>query len=259
MQAAGVGANTLEKVHFIMRSTLTLGVKHREVARNVAEDATPVRRVKQDMKVWTAAQAQQFLAVANTHMYGPIWLLALSTGLRRGELLGLRWTDINLTEGYLTVKQGLTRINSTVHFGPPKTRASRRTVYLEPEAIDALHAHKAEQARRRLLVGTEWWSGWQANPLVFTTGMGNPLIPSNVVKAHIRIVKAAGVPYIRIHDLRHTFATLGLAAGGHLKAVSESLGHTKASFTIDTYAHVLPQQRAEVAAKVGAALFSRVV
>ncbi len=212
---------------------------------------TPPRVRHREMTTWDADQARRFLAVACAgSAYGPVWMVALATGMRRGELLGLRWRDMDLERGLLHVRQAAVRVRGQMVMSQPKSLAGRRALPLQPPVITALR-DKARQNERRLGLGV----AWQDDDLVFASASGGPINPSNLRRDFLALVERAGVPVIHIHDQRHTYATLGLATGANLKALSDSMGHAQTSITMNTYAHALPHQRQEVADKVGDILF----
>ena len=204
-----------------------------------------------EMKVWTAEQAQAFLAVADQSIYGPIWIVALATGMHKGELLGLRWRDLDVERRTLQVRQTVGALRGRIEFKPPKTRNSIRIVSLPPEVVALLQEHKRRQNERRLALG----EAWNDHDLIFAVGNGNPIHPDNVRHDFERLVRKAAVPMIRVHDQRHTHVTLVLLAGANLKALSEAVGHRDIAITLGIYGHVLTEQRAEVADKVGSILF----
>jgi integrase len=213
---------------------------------------TPPRVRHREMTTWDADQARRFLAVASTgSAYGPIWMVALATGMRRGELLGLRWQDVDLERGIVHVRQSAGRVRGKMVLSQPKSRAGKRVIPLQAAVVAALRDHKVRQNERRLTLG----AAWEDHDLVFAAASGRPINPSNLRRDFVTLAKRAGVPMIRIHDQRHTYATLGLSSGASLKALSESMGHAQTSITINTYAHALPHQRREVADKVGDVLF----
>jgi len=249
--AAGVGPRTIRLCHLHLRQALRQATRLGLVARNVADLVSPPKGQPKEMKVWTYEQAQTFLAVAGESIYGPIWILALATGMRRGELLGVRWKDVDLGRRTLQVRQTVGSLRGRIEFKPPKTRSSMRTVSLPKEVVAILREHKRRQNERRLALG----EAWNDHDLVFAVGTGNPIHPDNVRHDFARLVRKAGVPLIRVHDQRHTHVTLGLAAGVNLKALSEAVGHRDISITLGIYGHVLAEQRVEVADKMGSVLF----
>lgn len=249
--AEGCGVRTIRLCHLHINQALKQAIKLGLVSRNVASLVTQPREAPGEMQVWDATQAQAFLAVAHQSVYGPIWILALATGLRRGELLGLRWRDIDFERHVLHVRQTVGPLRGRPEFKPPKTRSSRREVSVPEAVIAVLKDHRRGQNERRLALGEVW----QDHDLVFAAANGNPINPDNVGRDFRRLAQRANVPLIRIHDLRHTHVTLALQAGVNTKALSEAIGHSDISITLGTYAHVMPEQRLEVAEKVSVALF----
>lgn len=235
---AGLGSRTVQLCHLRLSQALALAEREGIVRRNVCAATEPPRARAKPGQTWTGAQAQQFLAKAKDDTYWPLWLLALKTGLRRGELLGVRWKDLDLDTGMLRVQQTVQVLAGAPCIQPPKTDAGRRVVKLSADVIDALRTYRTEWVKRQLAA-----SAWTEGDLVFCTAEGKPLNPNNLYRNYEAIIARADVPRIRLHDMRHTHATLLLAAGTPIKAVSERLGHAKTSITLDTYAHVLPDMQ----------------
>jgi integrase len=170
------------------------------------------------------------------------------TGLRRSELVGLQWADIDLDAALLRVRRRIVAVDGELDTGDPKTERSRRTLDLDPATVAALRAHRTRQLEVRMLVGP----GWHERDLVFCAPEGNPWKPDTISQAFDRAVKRHQLTRIRFHDLRHTHATHLLAAGVNPKIVSDRLGHASVAFTLDTYGHVLPGQPAAAVAAVAA-------
>jgi integrase len=250
---AGVGPRTVRFVHERLKQALDHARKLRMVARNEAEDATPPTMPKREMRIWDDEQIARFLDVADQSIYGPLWVLALYTGLRRGELCGLRWGDIEWEGGILHVRQSITVIGGREVVQTPKS-GRQRTVSVPESLLEALKAHRTRQRAQRLRMGPVW----HENDLVFTVGHGGPLHPDNIDLDFKRLIALAEVPIIRIHDLRHTHASLLLRHGEQLTVVSQRLGHTRTSVTSDVYAHVLPDQHRETAERLGRLLARKV-
>lgn len=250
--AAGTSLAVIHLAHVRISQALEQAVKLGLASRNVAKSVTPPRYRPAEMKAWTAEEARRFLAVAKTKSrVGPLWLLLLSTGLRKGEALGLRWEDVDLDNNSLQVRRTLGVVGNRPYIGPPKSKAAYRTVELPHEAVAALCSHRAKQHQRRLKLGTDW----QDLGLVFSGTHGQALRPNNIREGFSRLIKLAEVPQVRIHDLRHTFVTQALAAGAPVQAVSKHVGHSNTSMTMNTYAHVLQEQHRDVARKIGGVLF----
>jgi len=188
----------------------------------------------------------KLLAAADEEGYGALFTVSAHTGLRRSELLGLQWKDIDLTHGSLSVQRSLHHIPKQGYvITEPKSARGRRTIALGPALINELRRHRAMQAEQRLVAG----SVWQSSEWVFTRPDGRPLDPAIVSRRFSKLVLKLELPKVRLHDLRHTHATLLLAEGVHPKIVQERLGHSSISITLDTYSHVLPglQEQAAVA------------
>jgi integrase len=241
---AGCSARTVELSHLNISQALDQAVALGWVSRNVADVVKPPRGKPKEMDTWGVEDSMRFLAVAAQSTYGPVWLLALTKGLRKGELLGVRWQDIDLERGILRVRQTVGSLRGKVVIRGTKTPKSRRDVDLWGGVLAALRAHKVRQNERRLEMGSSWQEGYD---LVFTCENGGPIHPDNLDRDYDRWVKKAGVKRIRIHDLRHTYATLALANGENPKVVSETLGHADIAITLRVYTHVLPTQRHEMA------------
>ena len=188
------------------------------------------------------AQARQFLHAARDDRLGPLYVLAATTGMRLGELCGLRWSDVDIESAALHVRVALDRYGRVAE---TKTRASRRQIELPTLALSALRLQRRYQAEERDRLGNAWQG--VGSDLVFTSIIGTPLDGSNTLKYFRRFVRDAGLPLIRLHDLRHLQASLLLAGGLHPKVVQERLGHSKTSITMDTYSHLMPTLQREAA------------
>lgn len=250
----GLSPRTVRFTHQILRKALSEAVRWGRLARNPADQATPPRQNTPEMKTWSAGELRRFLEHVEGDRLYAAWLLAATTGLRRGELLGLRWKDVDLEAGRLSVTQALLSVRNRLSVSPPKTAKSRRSVALDARTVAALQAHRKAQLEERLAFGGDW----PDHDLVFTREDGEPIHPDRFSRDWFRqYVRAAGLPLIRFHDLRHTHATLALQAGIHPKVVSERLGHATVSITLDTYSHAIPALQEEAAAKVAAVVFGR--
>jgi len=203
---------------------------------NPASMARAPRTQPREMKVWTQDEARRFLAHVGGHRLAPLFTLALSTGLRRGELIALAWGDLDLKSAELTVTRNFIRdLTGEWVLGEPKTRAGLRSVPLADDITLLLQAHRQEEER--------WFGTRTADQPVFTRSSGERLDPSNVSRLFHRLVREAGVPRIRFHDLRHTAASLLIRQGVPAKVVSDRLGHADVAFTLSVYTHLYDDQR----------------
>ncbi len=220
------------------------------LAVNPATAVRPPRPERARLTVPTTDEVRRLIAAAESTPYEVPIVLAATTGMRRGEVLGLRWTAVDLDAGLVRVVQTLQKVGGEVGFVPPKTGRSRRTVNLPTSTVQRLRRHRKEQNERRLLLG----EAWHDTDLVVDRGDGEHLDPDTFGHAFARIAEDVKLPQVRLHDMRHSFATTLLAAGVNVKVVSEALGHASSSFTLDTYAHVLPSMGEQVATTMEAAL-----
>jgi integrase len=234
-----LSTRTVRLIHTVLSKALKQAVADDILPRNVCDAVRPPKQIKKEMSPLNPYQARAFLEAARGDRLEALYVLAVTAGLREGELLGLKWDDVNLETGKLQVRRQLTRTKDGLSFTAPK-RGRSRSVRLTGSATAALKAHRAAQNEERLKIG----SLWQETGLVFTTKKGTPLDASNLTYGSFRpLLKRAGLPRIRFHDLRHTAATLLLGRGVHPKIVQEMLGHSTITQTMDTYSHVLPDMQ----------------
>ncbi|MEY2245174.1 site-specific integrase [Streptomyces sp. BF23-18] len=187
-----------------------------------------------------AAEVRMLLKVAQPHRLYALWLLLVSTGLRRGEALGLTWSDIDLAAGTLRVRRNVQRIRRELIFGTPKTKRSVRTISVPQRCVRALAAHWEQQERERKVAGPKWKpTPGQPTGLVFTTTTGGVTDPRGLNRMLTILCRDAQVRRVRVHDLRHTYASLLLAQGVDTRTIMETLGHSTITMTLDTYAHVM--------------------
>jgi len=188
------------------------------------------------MKVWSPEQLRTFLGHVRGDRLYAAWLLFATTGMRRGEIAGLRWPDVDLDAGRVSPRRPRVVVSYEVLVSEPKTAKGRRSIALDPVTLAALREHRLRQLEDRLAVGPRW----QDSGLVFTWPDGRPLHPERFSRWFEQHARAAGLPKIRLHDGRHSYATAALAAGVPAKVVSVRLGHANIAITMDTYSHVLP-------------------
>lgn len=247
----GLSPLTIRRLHTVVNQALRQGVKWRMLGHNPAADVNlPANRGKKFLRAMTLEQAKAFLKAVEGQRWGSVLSFALRTGMRPEEYLGLQWPEVDLERGLVRVIQVLVRPKGGGwNFEEPKTSGSRRTVALHARDVEELRAHRVQQVQERLFAGDKWQSQWD---FVFTNESGGPVFEGNLTKRAFKpALERAGLSSsFRLYDLRHTCATLLLLAGEHPKVVSERLGHSSISITLDTYSHVLPTMQAGAAAKL---------
>jgi integrase len=230
------GTRTISVAHQRLKQALDQAVTLGLVSRNVAALVKPPQeddRAKA-LHTWTEEEARTFLDVADEHgIYGPIWRVSLATGMRRGELLGLRWQDIVWDACILRVRQAVSMVKGTVIVGPPKTEFSIRDIPVTEDLMEVLQEHQARQNERRLATAV-----WRDHDLVFPSAVGTPVNPNNLLREYYQLLQRAGVPPIHIHDQRHTHASWAIREGIDPKTVAERLGHRDVLTTLDRYTHI---------------------
>lgn len=242
----GLSAQTVKHHHRILSQALKRAVRWRLVARNPAEDVDPPRPQRKEIAILSREETATLLkAINHTRLYIPV-LLAVTTGMRRGEVLGLRWRDVDLEDGALSVAQVLEQTSDGLSFQPPKTARSRRLITLPALTVNALRSHKARQAQERLKLGL----GRDDDGLVVCRSDGQPVQPRSLTHEFTRQVKRAGGRRVRFHDLRHTHISHLLQNGVHPKVASERAGHASVSITLDVYSHVMPGMQEEAASRI---------
>jgi integrase len=245
---SGLSAHTTSDVYGVLRHALDQALKWGLVARNVAALVDKPRFETPQMKYLTPDQARALLQAVKGDRLEALYSVAIPLGLRRGEALGLRWEDIDLDKGLLHVRRALQRLEGKLQLVEPKTRTSKRSINLPQITIVALRAHRIRQVEERLQAGDKW----REHGLVFTTTIGTPYEPNNLKRHLARMLDIAGLPHVRIHDLRHTAASLMLAQDIPPKVISEILGHSRTSITLDTYGHLFEPARQAAADKIDA-------
>lgn len=250
-QLAGMHPATLSYVHAVLRSALAQAVEWRLIERNPASLVKPPRIPHQEMQSLNRDQVHTFLDAVAGDALEALFVLAVTSGMRLGELLGLQWNALDLSEGTAHVQRSLTRVQHEWWLTEPKTSSSRRAVALTDRAVTALQAHRVQQARDRIAAGP----GWTDHNLVFTDDWGEPLFGSHITERRLRpILRRAGLPSIRFHDLRHTAATLLLSAGVNPRIAATMLGHSSVQITLDRYSHVSDTMVREAARRIDDAL-----
>ena len=240
-QPKGLSAKTVRNINQVISSAMGFAVAQRILAENPCKAVALPKLEHREMQTIPAAQLSAFLDEAKASGVYELYYIELATGLRRGELLGLKWEDIDLTAGVIRVRRQVSRIDGKIVEAPLKTRNAYRTVTISPQAIEVLNTQKAKTH----------------GEYVFPNPNGSPISPDSVNNMLKRVLKRAGIPRVRFHDLRHTFATLALQNGVDIKTVSGMLGHFSASFTLDTYAHVTTAAQKEAARTMESILAGR--
>jgi integrase len=236
-QRAGLSAQTVVHLHRVLHRALVQAVRWNLMVRNVADLVDPPRVIRKEIRPLDAEQSRRFLAAVAGDRGEALYVLAVTTGMRQGEIIGLRWTDIDLEAGTLSVKRTLGRVrNLGILEDMPKTAKSRRSLRLTRLAVATLRTHRMRQKEERLRVGALW----QDQNLVFANAFGGPMNTLTLTRRFHRLLKQAGLPRVRFHDLRHGTASLLLALGEHPKVVQELLGHSTIGITMDLYSHVAP-------------------
>ncbi len=246
--ADGMSPRMVRLMHAILHRALNQALHMDLIPRNPTQATIKPKIPRKEMLTLTDSQVQTFLLAARGTRFEMIYLLALTTGLRAGELLGLRWTDLDWVSCRLQVKRQLQRLfgGQGLVFSEPKSSAGRRVIVLGRYTLEKLREHYNTQQLARQFAGDRW----QENDLIFTSTIGTPLDLRNVYREYKGILKQASLPDLRFHDLRHTAATLMLQQGIHPKVVQERLGHSQISLTLDTYSHVLPSMQEDAAQKL---------
>jgi integrase len=241
-----LSSQSILHIHRCIHNALEAAMRWGKVQRNVADLVKPPRVTRKELTVWDETQLRTFLRVAKGHRLYVAFLLAASTGMRQGEILGLRWADVDLEKGTISVRQALSKDYSGFAIQETKTESSIRTVAIPPNVVAELRKHRIRQMEERLAAKT-----YTDHGLVIQSTVGTPVLPRNLKRVWYRLLEESGVPKIRFHDLRHTHATLLLKAGVHPKVVSERLGHSSVQITLDTYSHLLPNMQEAAALRFG--------
>jgi len=240
----GYSRRTVVYIHAVMHKALTHAVKWGLVVRNVADAVEVPRPEKKPPELLTEGQARAFLEAVKEHSLYSLYVTAITTGMRKGEILGLRWSDVNLDAGIIQVNQvALSVYKKGTILSEPKTEKSRRSIDLPTITVEALKQHKLKQDVIRASR-----SKWADNDLVFPTKNGTPIGSRNIYKYFQEALEKAGLPKVTFHSLRHLHSTLLLIAGIHPKIVQERLGHSRIDITMDIYSHVIPGMQKPAAA-----------
>jgi integrase len=243
---SGISARTIILIHAVLRRALNHALKLGMIGRNPALAVIRPKFKRKEMKTLSDIQVRTLLSFSKGDRFEVLFWLAVTTGLRQGELVGLKWSDVDWTNRRLRIQRQLQRLSTGLAFSEPKSAAGRRVIALGDTTIEKLHLHQQYQAREIQEAGKMW----KENDMIFPSSTGTPMDPSNLYHNFKRLLKEEGLPKIRFHDLRHTAATLMLQQGVHPKVVQERLGHSDISMTLNTYSHVLPVMQDEAAEKL---------
>ena len=234
---AGLAPKTIRNVHTMLSKAFRDGMRWSRLQRNPCDAADPPSARTPEMKAWTAGELRTFTRATSEHRWAGIWALMATTGMRRGEILGLRWSDVDLTAGTVTIRSTRIRYGTTIVASSPKTARGNRTIAIGPATTAGLKAWKRTQTAERLLMG----AGWQDTAgLVVTVADGTAPNPEAFSNLFQTLARRAGLRPIRLHDVRHSYATAALASGVPVKVVSQRIGHADITVTLKVYAHVMP-------------------
>lgn len=251
----GLSPRSVRIIHGMLRKALADACRKGTILRNVADLADPPKPSAyggKEMRVWTPAQLRQFIDEIDGHRLAPAFFLAANTGMRRGEVLGLRWDDVDLDAARISVRHAVLNVAYELVLADVKTKTSRRTIDLDARTVAVLRAWRKTQLEERMALG----SRPDDDGIVFSALEGGPTHPDLFSQIFDRHVAKSTLPRIRLHDLRHTHASILLKAGVPVKVVSERLGHSSPAFTMTVYQHVLPGMQADAAAVFSAAVFA---
>jgi integrase len=243
----GTSPRMVRYIHSVLRRALNVSLKWGMIGRNPATSATLPKLRRKEMNTLTDSQVRVFLSASRGLRFEALFWMAVFTGLREGELFGLKWVDLNWEKKHLQVQRQLQRIKGEgMVFTEPKTATGKRMIVLSTATVAKIHEQLDHLQQERNVAGNKW----QEYDLMFPSTFGTPMDPSNMYKDFKGTLKMADLPDIRFHDLRHTAATLMLQQGTHPKIVQERLGHSDISLTMNTYSHVLPSLQEDAAEKM---------
>jgi integrase len=250
----GLSPRSVHYVHTIIHRVLRDAVRWGFLAANAAQRADPPRLGayrRTVAQVWSLAEVRAFLDGTSDDRLTALWVLMASTGLRRGEAIGLSWDHVDIDQAHIRVVRSLICVRNELSWSEPTTARGRRVVALDASTVDAIRHHRARQAAEQLALG----AGYQDQKLVFARADGSTLHPKLVSDEFQKRARDLGLPVIRLHDLRHTYATLALQAGVQTKVLSERIGHASTAITTDIYQHVTDEMQHDAAVRVGKLLF----
>ena len=246
-KAQPLSAKTVRNLHVIVHKAFKDAVAWGYLARNPADAAKAPRQGRsKKFSTWTADEVRRFLDHVGGTEFGVLYTVLATTAIRRSEVLGLRWSDIDPDRAEMSIVQTVVLVNGAATISIPKTSRSVRSVSLDAGTVDTLRKHRLSAIQQCLATGRTF----DSDTLIFVDTNGVPVKPDRITRTFARLSEEAGLPHIRLHDLRHTWATLALRNGTHPKIVQERLGHTNISTTLNTYSHVTPGMQAQAAEEI---------
>jgi len=251
MKGEELSGRSVAHLHTVLRAALDRALKWQLVVRNVADAVDPPRAIQHEMSVWNEEQVIRFIETARDDRYFAVYLLALTTGMRKAEICGLQWRDVDLIRGHIAVRQSLLNKDGAYVFEEVKTAKSNRVISVPSQVTDYLRGHRAAQSEGRLYIGPRY----QDNDLVNCRDNGQPVSYTMIQKHWLKCIEVAEVPRIRLHDARHTHATMLFKQGVETKLISERLGHARVNVTLDIYTHIDQSMQDAVAKNFGDSLF----
>jgi integrase len=243
-EGTALSPKTVRNIHGTLHKALDDAVRWGHIGKNPAIHADPPKGASPEMRIWTPEQIRSFLDHVVDDRLVAAWYLLATTGIRRGELLGLRWEDVDLEAGAIAVRQTRVSVDYQVSVGTPKTDRGTRSIALDPRTVAVLREHRTRQLEERLA----WGPAWTDTGLVFTREDGSDIHPQRLSGWFRQRVVSSGLPPIRLHDVRHSYATALIKAGQPVKVVSQRIGHASPTITMTIYQHVLPSDDLEAAA-----------
>lgn len=250
-EEANLSGTSVQKIHTSIKDSLTFACKMELISKNPADSLDRPKREEKEIEVWDISEVKHFLEVSKDDPFYIVYHLALMTGMRQSEILGLRWKDIQMESKKISIKQVMCNFEKKPKPGA-KTKAGKRMIKIGEETIQELLKHKRKQEKDISLAGDMY----NNQDLIACTSIGTRINPSNLRRSFFRQIKNANMKKIRFHDLRHSHATICLTLNMHPKIVQERLGHSNVKITLDTYSHVLPNLQSEAVDKISKAIFN---
>lgn len=243
MHDDGYARNTIERVATLIKQALDTAIIYKYMKENHMRKVTLPKKLKRELNVWTIDQVNHFLNFTRTRRYYCVYALALLAGMRQGEILGLRWKDIDFEKKTIAINQTLTHYGKSLSHGA-KTISGNRTISIPSQLVEVLRRQQKDYEALKQRLGRAFED---IDIVIFNLKNGKTIYPSNLTKTWLKDVKEAELPRIRFHDMRHTHATMLIQRNVNVKIISERLGHSKSSITLDVYSHVIPSMQLELA------------